>query len=279
MLLFQSLDQVEIRGGDVTIVHLDVLEVFLILLHDPLDVLILRLLDLPDVSSPCLLHVVTDGLHSQLILLLHVPRLSIKLLPQLQDLLVLLQLQHADEVILRNLDLLHLHLESPLVPLDLSLRCPVVVFLQLEGELGIGFQLDDFILLVVSQVLQPLLKHLQLDLLPLFQILVLALLVPKICLLLCESLLLHNPEVVDLLTLHEEVVEVFLLTLAALPQVSRLDLHLLLLLLLELFLPLMLQLSRVLGLALLSFLAHGFGAARFSTPLRRSPPAPNKHRG
>mmetsp|Transcript_115383 Transcript_115383/g.200246 ORF Transcript_115383/g.200246 Transcript_115383/m.200246 type:complete len:329 (+) Transcript_115383:353-1339(+) len=224
VLLFQPLDEVKVGVGDISIIDLDLLKVLLIFLHYLLLGCSLCLLYLLDLLASLLLHFVPNGLHAQLVFLLHVPGSPVKLLPQLQDFLVLLQLQHPDEILLRRFILFFFYRQGSLVLLDLGLCHSVVVFLQLEGHFCICLQLYDFILLVVSQMFQPLLKHLQLDLLPLFQILVLAFLVPQVGLFLSERLLLHDPKVIDLLALHEELMEVFLLSLTALAEITSLDL-------------------------------------------------------
>mmetsp|Transcript_79538 Transcript_79538/g.230886 ORF Transcript_79538/g.230886 Transcript_79538/m.230886 type:complete len:259 (-) Transcript_79538:293-1069(-) len=184
VLLLQAFDQVQVGVGDLGVVIPDLEEVLLVLRHDLLDLGILRLLDLRDLRLALLLHVLSDRLHAQLVLLLHVSSSSVELLPQVQDRLVTLHLQHPDEVVLGHLGLLHLNLQGALILLDLGLGDPMVVLLELQRELPIRLQFHDLVLLVVAQVLQSLLEHFQLDLLPLLEILVLAVFVPQIGLLL-----------------------------------------------------------------------------------------------
>mmetsp|Transcript_116861 Transcript_116861/g.308755 ORF Transcript_116861/g.308755 Transcript_116861/m.308755 type:complete len:271 (-) Transcript_116861:69-881(-) len=258
MLLLQPFDQVQIGRSDLVVINLDLGEVLRILPHDLLDLRILRLLDLLNLLATLLLHLVADALHPQLVLLLHVSGLPVVLLPQLQDSLVLLQLQGPDEIILGNFGLFFLDLQRPLVLLDLRLCHTMVVLLKLQRRLRIRLQLHHLVLLVVPQVLQPLLEHLQLNLLPLLQVLVLPLLVPQVGLLLRERLLLYDPEIDYLLSLHQELLEVVLLHHAALPQPVGLLLVLLPLPLLLLGLLLLRQLLRadVLALLLPTLLPH-----------------------
>mmetsp|Transcript_24742 Transcript_24742/g.57482 ORF Transcript_24742/g.57482 Transcript_24742/m.57482 type:complete len:247 (-) Transcript_24742:431-1171(-) len=148
-LFLQPLDQVKIGVGYLGIVDLDLQEVLLILGHDFLNLCILCLLNLVDLLLLLFFLLISDLLHPQLVLLLHVTSASVKLLTQLEDLLILFQLEHVEEVFLGNLCLFHFHLQGPLVFPDLCLRHAVVIFLQLERQLTISLEFYDLVLLIV----------------------------------------------------------------------------------------------------------------------------------
>mmetsp|Transcript_3718 Transcript_3718/g.13048 ORF Transcript_3718/g.13048 Transcript_3718/m.13048 type:complete len:359 (+) Transcript_3718:474-1550(+) len=114
-ILLERLDEVQVVVRDVVVVVLDLGEGPLVLLHQLVDVGVLPLLDLMDLLLSPELQVVPQYLHLLLVLLLQLPRLQLELLPQLRDLLGVLQLQLPHKVLVRQLLLLELLLQRPLV--------------------------------------------------------------------------------------------------------------------------------------------------------------------
>ena len=93
------------------------------------------------------------------------------------------------------------NLDGPQVLLELPLVDPVFILDILQGDLGLLLKLCQLIEVLENKMLAPLLVDLDLNLVPLAEILLFSLLVPELGLLVFQLFLADEPEVVDSQTL------------------------------------------------------------------------------
>lgn len=126
------------------------------------------------------------------------PYLQLKGLAELGDLLGVVAAHLQDVLLISKLVLLHLLPQPPLIPVQLLLPPACLVLLQLERVLCVGLEQRRVVLVLVQQVLDLLLVHFDLDLVPFLHLLHFAVLVAQLCLAVLQLLFGDLPKRVDL---------------------------------------------------------------------------------
>jgi len=145
-LVLQLLYQIQVGRSDLGVVGLDVRVLLRVLSRQPLDLVVLLVLQLLYQVLPIVLHLVTHFLHLQVVLLLQVVGPALELLPQLSLPLVILRLEREGVVLLAQLLLLEGYVERPDVGLESPLLDAMLILELLEGDLHI---FSEFTLLVL----------------------------------------------------------------------------------------------------------------------------------
>ena len=197
----QGADHVHVQTSDVVVVVPDVLVLLLVLNLESFDGTVLLGFNLRDLRFSLGFHVLTETCHLGLVFFLDLAADALELLSLCSREGIVMFVESVDVVGVAHLLLLLLYLEGAQILLQLTLVDAMFILGVLELDLSLLLHHSLLVKILEHQMLEPLPKYLDRDLILLFKVLELTLLVTVLGLLVLELFLGDEPEVVDSETL------------------------------------------------------------------------------